>query len=67
MTPAVLEAIKCRTLVVRGGASGVFPRDATHMIERLPVGQLLSISVAGHAVMMDNPPEFSARVAQFLG
>jgi pimeloyl-ACP methyl ester carboxylesterase len=65
---AVLEAIKCRTLVVRGGASGVFPRDvATHMIERLPVGQLLSISGAGHAVMMDNPAEFSARVAQFLG
>ena len=65
---AALEGIKCRTLIVRGGASGVFPRDvAARMVERMPVGQLQSIGGAGHAVMMDNPAEFSARVAEFLG
>jgi pimeloyl-ACP methyl ester carboxylesterase len=62
-----LESIKCRTLVVRGGASGVFPRNiAARMVERMPAGELQSISGAGHAVMMDNPVQFTARVAEFL-
>jgi pimeloyl-ACP methyl ester carboxylesterase len=63
-----LEGIKCRTLILRGGASGVFPRDvAARMVERMPVAKLQSVGAAGHAVMMDNPSEFSARVAEFLG
>jgi esterase len=65
---AALESIKCRTLIMRGAASGVFPRDvAARMVERMPGAQLQSIGAAGHAVMMDNPTEFSARVAEFLG
>jgi pimeloyl-ACP methyl ester carboxylesterase len=63
-----LDGIKCRTLILRGAASGVFPRDvAARMIERMPTGRLQTIGAAGHAVMMDNPAEFSARVAEFLG
>jgi pimeloyl-ACP methyl ester carboxylesterase len=37
------------------------------MVERtLPDGQLTTIAAAGHAVMMDNPAEFSAGVIGFL-
>lgn len=63
-----LERIKCPTLVIRGMGSGVLPQDvAGRMVERtLPAGQLASIASAGHAVMMDNPGEFTSRVHGFL-
>jgi pimeloyl-ACP methyl ester carboxylesterase len=64
----MLARIKCPSLVVRGGGSGVFPSDvAGRMVERtLWDGRLATIAAAGHAVMMDNPAEFSARVFDFL-
>jgi pimeloyl-ACP methyl ester carboxylesterase len=64
-----LEQIKCPSLVIRGIGSGVLPSDvATRMVERaLPTGRLATIGAAGHAVMMDNPNDFSNSVASFLG
>jgi pimeloyl-ACP methyl ester carboxylesterase len=64
----LLAGIRCPTLVVRGGASGVFPIDAANrMVERtLWKGQLATVPAAGHAVMLDNPAEFSAVVIRFL-
>jgi esterase len=66
--PAALARIKCRSLVIRGAASGVFPRDvATRMVEQTLSGSRLeTIGAAGHAVMMDNPVEFSSKVDEFL-
>jgi pimeloyl-ACP methyl ester carboxylesterase len=63
-----LARISCPSLVVRGMASGVLPYDvARRMVDRaLPDGQLATIAAAGHAVMMDNPAEFSASVGGFL-
>jgi pimeloyl-ACP methyl ester carboxylesterase len=63
-----LERIKCPSLVVRGRGSGVLSPDvASRMVERtLPAGRLATIENAGHAVMMDNPSEFSSNVAKFL-
>jgi pimeloyl-ACP methyl ester carboxylesterase len=49
-------------------ASGVLPYDvARRMVDwALPDGRLATIAAAGHAVMMDNPIEFSASVSGFL-
>ena len=64
----MLAQIKCPTLVVRGGGSGVLPADvASRMVGRaLWDGRLVTIAASGHAVMTDNPAEFSTRVADDL-
>jgi pimeloyl-ACP methyl ester carboxylesterase len=64
----MLESIKCPSLVLRGNGSGVFPAEvANRMVERaLWDGRLATIGASGHAVMTDNPAEFSASVAAFL-
>lgn len=64
----MLGRVTCPSLVVRGGGSGVLPQDvASRMSEQaLWDGRLVTISAAGHAVMMDNPTEFSASVVDFL-
>lgn len=63
-----LERIKCPALVIRGMGSGILPHDvAACMAERkLSAGRLATIDGAGHAVMMDNPAEFSSSVINFL-
>jgi len=63
-----LPMIRCPCLVVRGAASGVLPADvAARMVDRISSGsRLQSIGAAGHAVMMDNPEEFSRSVVAFL-
>lgn len=63
-----LARIICPSLVVRGMGSGVLPDDvARRMVDRaLPDARLMTITAAGHAVMMDNPAEFSAGVSGFL-
>jgi len=65
---SALERIKCPSLLVRGVGSGVLPHDvASRMVDRtLPAGRLTTIGAAGHAVMTDNPREFSNAVAGFL-
>jgi len=64
----MLARIRCPTLVIRGSGSGVLPLDvANRMVERtLWNSQLATVSAAGHAVMIDNPAEFSASVIRFL-
>jgi pimeloyl-ACP methyl ester carboxylesterase len=64
----ILGRIKCPSLVVRGGGSGVFPSDvASRMVERtLWNARFATISAAGHAVMIDNPAEFSATAMGFV-
>lgn len=64
----ILAKIKCSSLLVRGAASGVFPADvAMRMVDQgLPGSRLKNISAAGHAVMMDNPEDFSSSVVGFL-
>jgi pimeloyl-ACP methyl ester carboxylesterase len=63
-----LERIKCPTLVIRGVGSGILPHDvAARMVERtLSAGRLTTIGGAGHAVMMDNPSEFTSNIINFL-
>jgi len=63
-----LAQIKCPCLVIRGAASGVFPRDvAARVVERAPPDtRLQTIEAAGHAVMMDNPADFGRAVEEFL-
>lgn len=65
---STLGRINCPSLVVRGGGSGVLPHDvASRMAEQTLVdGRLATIAFAGHAVMMDNPAQFSASVIEFL-
>jgi pimeloyl-ACP methyl ester carboxylesterase len=65
---AAIAQIKCRTLMVRGAASGVFPDDvAARMVERTsPASRLETVSMAGHGVMMDNPAEFGVKIEEFL-
>ncbi len=65
---AELARIKCPSLVIRGAMSAVFPTDvAARMVERtLPVSRLQTIRVAGHAVMLDNPAQFTSSVEAFL-
>jgi pimeloyl-ACP methyl ester carboxylesterase len=60
--------IKCPSLVIRGMASGILPHDvaARMAAQTLSAGRLATIGGAGHAVMMDNPGEFSSSVVNFL-
>jgi pimeloyl-ACP methyl ester carboxylesterase len=64
----ILARIRCPTLVIRGSGSGVLSADvANRMVERaLWNSQLATVPAAGHAVMIDNPAEFSASVIRFL-
>jgi pimeloyl-ACP methyl ester carboxylesterase len=59
--------LPCPVLVVRGKASAVFPRSvAARMGRVIPRAQLVTISMAGHAVMADNPADFTRAVMTFL-
>lgn len=63
----MLAGIRCPTLVIRGSGSGVLPLDvATRMVERTLWNSQLATVAAGHAVMIDNPAEFSATAIRFL-
>lgn len=63
-----LEQIHCPTLVVRGQLSSILKPDTAHnMVERsLIAGELATIPMAGHAVMLDNPTECSAVIGRFI-
>jgi pimeloyl-ACP methyl ester carboxylesterase len=65
---ATLETVDCPTLVVRGRASSILPRDAAdRIIAQRPGKRRLSIVPrAGHAVMTDNPAGFADVVISFL-
>ncbi len=62
-----LEAISCRTLVLRGQISSILKRDvAQTMVELLAQGVLDSAPMAGHAVMLDNPDYCIEAISAFL-
>jgi esterase len=65
---AVLRAIACPTLVVRGAESPILPREmAERMVRELRAGRLVEVPRAGHAVQEDNAPALVAAVREFLG
>lgn len=62
-----LEAIKCPTLLVRGGESDILPPAiADRMVAMLPDARLEIVPGAGHTVMLDNPSGFNQVVGAFL-
>jgi len=62
-----LRTIRCPTLVVRGGESGVFAESTgRRMIELIPDGRFVTVPDAGHTVPQDNPAGFLAAVREFL-
>jgi len=63
-----IQSIRCPTLIVRGAESDVFTQEVgERMVRLIPGGaKLVTVSKAGHTVMGDNPPEFEARVREFL-
>jgi pimeloyl-ACP methyl ester carboxylesterase len=62
-----LEAVKCPTLIVRGGESDILPPAvAERMVDMLPDARLEIVPGAGHTVMLDNPEGFNRVVGAFL-
>jgi pimeloyl-ACP methyl ester carboxylesterase len=63
----MLREILCPVLIVRGIGSSVFPLSvANRMVDVLPDGRLVSIKLAGHAVMIENPEDFAAAALSFI-
>jgi len=62
-----MEAIRCPTLIIRGGDSDVLPPEvAERMLQMLPNARLEVVPNAGHTVMLDNPAEFNRAVGSWL-
>lgn len=62
-----LEAVRCPTLLVRGGESDILaPTVAERMVAMLPDARLEVVPNAGHTVMLDNPSGFNRVVGAFL-
>lgn len=64
---AMLKAVRCPALVMRGSGSAVL-RDsiARKMSEELRDGQYHVVPAAGHSVMTDNPHDCTAAISTFL-
>ena len=64
---AALATLQCKTMVVRGQASAILSRQvAERMVHTIKDAQLVTISRAGHALMVDNPEEFERAVLDFI-
>lgn len=64
---ARLEAIRCPTLVVRGGESQMFSAAmAADFAARLPHGRWVEVEQAGHTVQGDNPAGLVRELRAFL-
>ena len=62
-----IRAIRCPTLIVRGGESEVLdPETAARTADAIPSGKLVSVEGSGHSVPMDRPAEFEWAVREFL-
>ena len=63
----IIGEITCPVLLIRGAGSAMFsPQTARRMIGTLRNGRLVTVPVAGHGVMMDNPREFNDALSQFV-
>lgn len=64
---ACVDALRCRTLVIRGARSDFLPREACEqMARRQPLLRWSQVPDAGHYVHDDNPAEFIRLVSEFL-
>jgi esterase len=62
-----LEAVKCPTLLIRGGESDILaPEVAERMVAMLPDARLEVVPNAGHTVMLENPAGFNRVAGAFL-
>lgn len=62
-----LAKLTCRTLLMRGQASAILAsKTAEKMVSVMQQAQLVTISRAGHALMVDNPAEFEQALLRFL-
>ena len=63
-----VRAIRCPTLVIKGGESDILSADSAAKLQAaIPASQLAVVPGAGHSVMGDNPAAFVAAVRKFLG
>lgn len=63
----LLRMMSCPTVVVRGACSAmVSAESAASMVQALARGTLVTVPLAGHAVMSDNPQAFASVANQFL-
>lgn len=63
-----LDQLRCPTLVMRGQLSSILkPHTAQAMVEdHLIDGTLVTVTKAGHAVMLDNPAECTSAIRRFI-
>lgn len=62
-----LPQIHQPTLLLRGAYSAILDKGcAAKMLERLPDGKLITIEMAGHAIMIDNPAQTVQSIGRFL-
>lgn len=63
-----LEVIRCETLVLRGQISSILKPDIAQAMvqDKLALGKLESIPMAGHALMLDNPEHCVETISAFL-
>ena len=62
-----IRAIRCPTLIVRGGESEVLDAEtATRTTEAIPHAMLVTVEDSGHSVPMDKPAEFERVVREFV-
>lgn len=62
-----LEDIACPTLLVRGGESGLLPKEAAQtFISQIRRGHLVEIPGAGHHVLIDRPEELLLELRRFI-
>ena len=63
-----LSRITCPTLIVRGSETDTITLEvAQRMVEVLADGRLVHVDRAAHMVFEDNPEDFNAALADFLG
>lgn len=64
---AELRGVRCETLVLRGIASSVLPREvAERIVHALPRATLATVPRAGHGVLLDHPDFVARQLRRFL-
>lgn len=62
-----LKALRCKTLILRGQASAILARKTAEAMQAcMQKAELITISRAGHALMVDNPGEFEQALLKFI-
>jgi pimeloyl-ACP methyl ester carboxylesterase len=63
---AVIDALACPTMLVRGGASDLLTSEVAERMAQRARAELVTIEGASHSVPGDRPDEFFAAVAPFV-